>query len=408
MPIKVGTVPKKLPYSKIYLGNILKYQSAQLIQFTTNIFPIAWTKVNNYSYSSYNIYGEWGLSHGYTNIYMNQPICNAIDGSTSTYSMYKDDSSKFIFEIALPENVSIKPSSFYLNYKYMSSTSYVEGFNPKNNSWEQLCKFSGTGATVSTEEVAISTDNFYTKFRINASAYSSSYNIYIYEFKLSSGVLKISNSRNLIYGDGSLNTESLGYEGVLKLNDEVAHYTTASTKYSGNFRISDASNNSNENNIENIMKSVATVNTQSSKTKILSGTNTYSLSVDASEEDVVLFQRFDGGGMTSSVSIGALKYCINDVYYTLEEMVARGFIKPIVIIASNASNGSYYFPNVLNLYSGGNTGTGSYAAALIVFTLNKGHKITGFELYSSKAFNTTYDGTYWYQAAASNYDLTIK
>ena len=64
-------------------------------------------------------------------------------------------------------------------------------------------------------------------------------------------------------------------------------------------------------------------------------------------------------------------------YYTLQQMVEANIVKPLVILASCANNGGYYFPNVLNVYSGGSSDSGNYPSLLVYFMLNSGHKITG-------------------------------
>lgn len=210
---------------------------------------------------------------------------------------------------------------------------------------------------------------------------------------------------NYNYGDGSLNTVSLGYEGVLLLNGAPVDHSNGSY-YSGNFRVYGADTQSNSNTLRPLLEALRTSSV--SRTYITSGTVTYTLSVDASEQDMTLWLCVFGSGMTTSAYIGSLKFNVDGAFYTLSEMVANGFIKPLVIMASSASNGKYYWNNLFNLYTGGKTASGNYAALDLVFMLNKGHKITQFQLYANKKFNTTYDG--WQASMAPTRDcrLTIE
>lgn len=210
---------------------------------------------------------------------------------------------------------------------------------------------------------------------------------------------------NYNYGDGSLNTVSLGYEGVLLLNGTPVDHSNGSY-YSGNFRAYGADTQGNSNTLRPLLEALRTSSV--SRTYITSGTVTYTLSVDASEQDMTLWLCVFGSGMTTSAYIGSLKFNVDGAFYTLSEMVSNGFIKPLVIMASSASNGKYYWNNLFNLYTGGKTASGNYAALDLVFMLNKGHKITQFQLYANKKFNTTYDG--WQASMAPTRDcrLTIE
>ena len=66
-------------------------------------------------------------------------------------------------------------------------------------------------------------------------------------------------------------------------------------------------------------------------------------------------------------------------------MVEQSICKPLVLLSSNATYGDYYFPNALNLYTGGQTSSGSYPQLRVVFMLNKGHTLSGIQYYANKA-----------------------
>ena len=99
MPIKLGTVTKKLPYKKIYLGNQIKYLKKEWILKTGNYLPRMSSSTvldKNNEYDDENIH----ISHFIT--YKNGEIVgtenpigltNMFDGDMNTYGGYKAFSS---------------------------------------------------------------------------------------------------------------------------------------------------------------------------------------------------------------------------------------------------------------------------------------------------------------------------
>lgn len=282
----------------------------------------------------------------------------------------------------------IVPSGATLTYQWWYSTSSTST--------------SGTNISGATSSTLVLNNTTYVGKYIGVTVTASKVN---YTNSMFTDITETTVDSGYDYGDGSLNTVSLGYEGVLLLNGAPVDHSNGSY-YSGNFRVYGADTTSNSNTLRPLIAALKT--SSISRTNVKSGTVTYTLSVDASEQDMTLWLCVFGSGMTTSAYIGSLKFNVDGAFYTLSEMVSNGFIKPLVVMASSASNGRYYWNNVFNLYTGGQTASGSYAALDLVFMLNKGHKITQFQLYANKNFNTTYDGWHASMAPTDDCRLTIE
>lgn len=84
MPIKLGTIGKKLPFIKVCLGSLVKFQELLTeITFSTCPFPTSWTAVKTgTSYTADNKYGTWKIS---ATSYSSYDISKAFDNNSSTY-----------------------------------------------------------------------------------------------------------------------------------------------------------------------------------------------------------------------------------------------------------------------------------------------------------------------------------
>lgn len=187
MSIKLGTTNIKLPFSKAYLGSVLKYQkSGGDTVFTACIFPTSWTEVTEREeYTASNDYGTWKITAKKARSSSYIP-CSAFDRDESTnYSVSTTGSDNFI-EIESP--ILIKPTKAFLKYKNLKSTTEFQGYNPDTETWETLYTLTASSSDRS-DNVSITTDNFYTKFRVYESGrYTSTPNIY--EIQVVEGVTR--------------------------------------------------------------------------------------------------------------------------------------------------------------------------------------------------------------------------
>lgn len=199
------------------------------------------------------------------------------------------------------------------------------------------------------------------------------------------------------YGDGSANTTIGGYVNTLYLNGDQIIPTVPSKNY-GNYFIP-AHFDSYSTTENPIITSLYTnrgsyAGRYNNRTYITTGTNLYKVPFDASQEDMTCWIIFRGGGLTSSITIGDLAFKCNGTLKSLSEMVADNIIKPIVLINCGGTNDNYIYSNILDLYSSSTARVGpkGYTEPSFVFMLNKGNVISEVQLYSSKNYNTTYDG----------------
>lgn len=203
MSIKLGTIDKTLPYSKIFLGDVLKFQKGsggQEIEFTACPIPTTWTVITqNTKYTSTNEYGTWKVTA--TGSYgTGYESYRAFDKDASSYWMTStigNDSTSQTIEIEFP--VLIKPEKIYLKYQRQGNTSNkskMQGFNPSTGLWEDLRTLTrgSSTSTQTTETVTIATNNFYSKIRVVCYRYNSTSGQnrpYLYELQITSGIMKV-------------------------------------------------------------------------------------------------------------------------------------------------------------------------------------------------------------------------
>lgn len=189
MPLKLGDKTINIPFSKVYLGNALKYQNIRIIPFTTTLFPTAWTEITSTEYTGVNDYGNWII----TSESSSSSLYQAFDLDTSTLwaASKKDDN------VIIECPCSIQPTSFYIKHANLKDTSKIQGYNEISGAWEDLCSLTISGtfnsAKITEENLNITTNNFYSKFKIYCYGYTntSSLRPKLYEFQITSGEIKI-------------------------------------------------------------------------------------------------------------------------------------------------------------------------------------------------------------------------
>lgn len=180
-----------------YIGNKLIYKKTSYIDtpFSERPYPTSWATVSGTNYAEYtsnNEYGEWRIttSSNSSSSYTGE---KAFDGSTTTYweSASMSSSTEIsTIEIACP--VLIKPTHIYTRYNRVGAGSVIQGYNPVTEAWEDLVELEDPSYSgVDTSEVDITTENYYSKFRIACYRYSSSYKTArVYELRIKSGIIR--------------------------------------------------------------------------------------------------------------------------------------------------------------------------------------------------------------------------
>ena len=211
------------------------------------------------------------------------------------------------------------------------------------------------------------------------------------------------------YGDGSLNKVTNGYNNHIKINDiDIETSIVNSNYFAGNINNEngwlDAFKNA-EHSYDGYASPLFNRTTGNYGTKqestdgkayqswqrVYAGTTVYSdVCCDATKTNKTCRLEVQGGAYTSSISIGAIKFDIDDLgLLTLKELVTNEIIEPLVLMWSGTTVGPYYFSNLLNIYDGGST-SGNYPTMYLYFILTKGHKINNLSMYSSTDTATSY------------------
>lgn len=176
-----------------YIGNILVYKSGPSYvdtAFSSSPFPTSWTKTDNLNYYATNDLGEWKISStSYANsVYL---VKNTFDNIDSTYSSHKTtpNGGTTIETTMIECPCLINPKHIYFVYNRLNNGSSIEGYNPITNSWENLISISKSTskATIDTD---ISTNNFYSKFRILSKENTTTGQRVLYEFQITSGTIR--------------------------------------------------------------------------------------------------------------------------------------------------------------------------------------------------------------------------
>ena len=149
--------------------------------FTENQAPTTWNVSGN-SATGENEYGTWTIECDQTPA--NGNISNVFDGDSTTSTGWAARVTVNII-LSLPSGVSIKPSKEHLAGSGNVLT-YFAGYNEATGEWEQLT----TGFPGSTY-YAITTDNYFTKFKLNTSGLSSRTGAVIKELAVTEGTIKV-------------------------------------------------------------------------------------------------------------------------------------------------------------------------------------------------------------------------
>lgn len=195
--LKLGTTNINLPFAKAFLGSNLVYQKSSGIEFTACPFPTSWAVVTQYNeYTATNDYGTWRIWAERSDATYN--IAGAFNGDTANNGgLYyapalSSDTATSYAGIDLPSGVLIKPTQVLISSLRVGNAttpSTIEGLN-ENGEWETLVQIT-RHSVKKTETLDITTNNYYSKFRLKLSRYSSSYTQpAIYEFQITSGTIR--------------------------------------------------------------------------------------------------------------------------------------------------------------------------------------------------------------------------
>lgn len=165
----------------------------RITEFDESIAPTVWADtVALTECSATNDYGEWKIqvSQKYT-----QTPSYAFDNDTTTYwlSTYLDKVDECWIDLILPQSIAICPKNLYVDCQHIGDDSLVQGLNILTGEWDNFKSFSASsGSSHLKFDVSVATDRYYSKFRFKSHGYgSSSYaHVYLYEFKITSGMIK--------------------------------------------------------------------------------------------------------------------------------------------------------------------------------------------------------------------------
>ncbi len=141
---------------------------------------------------------------------------------------------------------------------------------------------------------------------------------------------------------------------------------------------------------------------------VYAGENTFNLTRNSNLNRWMYMFIFPGG-MTTGVYIGNIRFKFADgSILTPEQAVTNGYIEPLVIMGSGAYSTAYngLWTNFMGLKNGGTTSTQNYPMGTLIFKIKDRSPLSNILMYSSKAFNTTYDGVRVFECNATT-DLSI-
>ena len=102
---------------------------------------------------------------------------------------------------------------------------------------------------------------------------------------------------------------------------------------------------------------------------------------------------FRAGAYTTSVYLSQLNLKFSDnTTKTIQQAVDSGYIEPLVIYSSAASNDAYTWKNIQNIITGGQTDTVSYPSVLIFLKVTNKSSLTGLSFYTNKEWGAPSDG----------------
>ena len=176
----------------IYVGVDKKTFSSSPVPTT------GWTTSSYSNSTSSNEYGMWGVETTSSRGEANYSVYKAFDGNADTAYITKDlttDEQEEYLYLTLPEEISIKPNliSVIFNQSGTAATPCcVQGYNGEE--WVNLATLASVYKTT-TETFDISTNQYFTQFRITLHRYSNTRpSVYIYNFEITEGEIKLQNS----------------------------------------------------------------------------------------------------------------------------------------------------------------------------------------------------------------------
>lgn len=170
---------------------IWKYEEGnEEIDFSISPFPTNWTAVTTGTkYNASNDYGDWVIT---ASSYKDNTLDKCFDADASTYFRSGNASitnSTVTVDIICPKLIC--PKKIYVKYQYTKNAE-LQGFNLDTNNWETLHTFSYSSTSANEETVELTTQTFYSQFRISSGVYNLmtySY-IYLHEFQIQSGSMR--------------------------------------------------------------------------------------------------------------------------------------------------------------------------------------------------------------------------
>lgn len=170
---------------------VFKKQSYVDTEFTSSLAPTSWTEVTTGTeYTASNDWGEWRITaSSYYNIVLINSVDNAFDNNKSSCWRPSIQSTTDYSEIviALPQGVSISPKTFEIIFGYMYNGS-IQGYI--NGTWEKIISNVDSAIKSYTKTYDVSTDKFYTQFKVQSTSIKNSNWQLIYEFFIVSGTAR--------------------------------------------------------------------------------------------------------------------------------------------------------------------------------------------------------------------------
>lgn len=125
---------------------------------------------------------------------------------------------------------------------------------------------------------------------------------------------------------------------------------------------------------------------------VTAGENTYTLATPITGEQLV-YGYYCAGGYTTGVNISKIAYIVNNVAYSLKELIDYNYITPLVLIGCESRSGTYSFPDGYKTYdNSGTTATRDYPIIVHGFMTNANCTITAVVISTNTNWNTSYDG----------------
>ena len=135
------------------------------------------------------------------------------------------------------------------------------------------------------------------------------------------------------------------------------------------------------------------VNNWYGRTKILSGTNNYSLTANVTGAAFICFY-LRTHSSNASTNMSGFKILVSGTYYTLNDAITNNLIEKMVLIQSGTASYtlSNTYPSPLSVLSGASVGTVGYPGLWIGIVVKPGVVVSGYQYYSNITATNTGDG----------------